>query len=117
MTWPFGSWVKKYDLICGDNIKIRERGSSLSLIINPIVYFSLSGLSDFLGRRKSLMIGTAIVWTGYILIYFMPSFIAKMATFGFSTGCDGTFTTLFMLGLNEATRKLSPITNSNLYKL
>lgn len=107
LKWPYDSWVKKYDLICGDNIKTRERGSSLSLILNPIVYFSLSSLSDHIGRRTTLMIGTSIVWTGYILLYFMPTFVSKMAAFGFSTGCDGTFTTLFILGLNEATRKHS----------
>lgn len=53
------------------------------------------------------MLGTTIVWTGYILMYFMPNFILKMATFGFSTGCDGTFTTLFILGMNESTGKFA----------
>jgi len=60
---------------------------------------------DIIGRQKTLQLATLIVWTGYVFLWALRTFIQKMAAFGFATGCDGAFTTLFILGMNEATRK------------
>lgn len=77
----------------------------MSLLINPVVYFSFQIIMDIVGRQKTLHLATGIVWTGYIFLWALRTFIQKMIAFGFATGCDGAFTMLFILGMNEATRK------------
>jgi hypothetical protein len=82
---------------------LREFAGTLSLLINTTVYFVLSAVSDVVGRMNTLRLGTLIIWGGYIGMYFVKNYLAKLAIFGFSTGCDGTFTTLFIMGITETT--------------
>jgi hypothetical protein len=37
---------------------------------------------------------------------FVDSFVWKIMIFGFALGCDGVFTTLFVMGINETSGKL-----------
>ena len=78
----------------------------MSLLINTCVFFILSALSDVIGRKNTLRMGTLIIWAGYVGMYFISDYKSKLAVFGLSTGCDGTFTTLFILGITETTGKL-----------
>jgi hypothetical protein len=51
LTWTFNSWVKKYHMICDPhNIKLRNNGQTLALLISPISFMLTSSLADHIGR-------------------------------------------------------------------
>jgi hypothetical protein len=58
---------------------------------------------DIIGRKKTLMMATACVWTGFVLLYFLNTFLTQMMAYGFATGCIGAYAMLFIFGMNEAT--------------
>jgi len=76
------------------------------MLVNPAIYFGFQILMDIIGRRKSLILATVLVYTCSVGLWAIDSFLIKMICLGLVTGSDGAFITLFILGMNEATRKL-----------
>ena len=76
------------------------------MLVNPAIYFAFQLLMDAIGRRKSLQLATLLVWASSVALWGIDDYLIKMISLGLVTGGDGAFITLFILGMNEATRKL-----------
>lgn len=92
-----------------DKKMIREAGKSLCLLVNSITCFFFLNLSDFIGRKKVILINSVMVTLSMLMSYFATNFYLKMGFIGFAYGCEGCFSSLFLFMMNEVTRNLSLI--------
>jgi len=104
LEWEFESWTKTFDLVC-DKAVNRRSGATLAFSTNTVIFFIMTTLADIIGRQKAMFMGVLIIWVGMIGMYFVPNYLFKLPIFGLATGCDGTFTSLFVLEMNEISSK------------
>lgn len=71
-------------------------------------------LVDSLGRKTTIHIATIAIITGVVAAAFIDSWILKMVFLGLANGCEGCFSNIFNILLNESACKglnIRPNTN------
>ena len=102
--FSYDSWTKKYGLYC-EKEHMRENGKTLFFVCNCISSFGILMMLDLIGRKNTstLCAGIIIVCSGIATV--VDSWYWKMASLGLTLGCEGCFSNLFNLLMNESSRK------------
>jgi MFS family permease len=92
----------------------RTFGKTLFFVMNTLGCFSIMILVDRLGRKSTLQLASSMVIACVFIVIFIDNWYIKMLFLGIANGCEGCFSNLFNILLNESVRKfLSKIINFN----
>lgn len=100
--FKFEAWTKTMGLFC-DKAHVRETGKFLALLVNSITCWIFLNLADIKGRKWVLLVNTLIIIASLVGAGFIDHFYVKMILMGMAYGCEGTFSSLFVFIMNEAT--------------
>lgn len=89
------------NIICEKRIS-RENGKFIALFTNAITCFFLLNLCDYLGRKIVIVSNSIVTIASLLLAFISTQYYMKMFLLGLAYGCEGTFSTLFVFMLNEA---------------
>jgi hypothetical protein len=62
-------------------------------------------LADFFGRKKIIIAAGCLILMGMSCLNFAPGIYLKMVGMGLTIGCEGTFSGIFSILINETTCK------------
>jgi MFS family permease len=82
--------------------------------MNTLGCFFILLLVDSLGRKSTIQVATVVIITGVVAAAFIDSFYMKMLFLGLANGCEGCFSNIFNILMNESARKFSSIFSTNL---
>ena len=108
ITFTYGSWTKKYKLYC-DRAGIRESGKSLFFVMNTVGCFTILNLIDRVGRKLTGWICSIVIISSLALSSVLDNWYIRMICMGLANGCEGCFSNLFNVLMNETSCKSKKI--------
>ena len=75
--------------------------------MNTLGCFFILMLVDSLGRKSTLQIAAIVIITGVVAASFIDNWMMKMLFLGLANGCEGCFSNIFNILMNESARKFS----------
>ena len=103
LFFTYNSWTQKYGLKC-DHEEDRSLGKTVFLVMNTIGCFTILSLVDRYGRKFTMILATTIIIISAISAATFDSWFVRMFLLGLANGCEGCFSNILNLLMNESSR-------------
>ena len=101
----YEGWTQKYNLTCSFE-ESRSLGKTAFLVMNTLSCFLTMLLIDLKGRKFTAIAASSIIICMVFFATIFDNWYFKMVCLGIANGCEGCFSNLFNLMMNETSCKI-----------